>query len=98
MAAWEAAPRGRERNDGFWRRISCGGFSVRIYSAEALRHMGSRNPDATIIMRKIDHLKVFLSVTVAVGAAWAQAPAKEKQVKDQVEWNLFNDSTKTPDA
>jgi hypothetical protein len=50
-------------------------------------------------MRKIDHLiKVFLSVTVVVGAAWAQAPSKEKQVKDQVEWNLFNDSTKTPDA
>src|SRR6266850_3413461 len=46
--------------------------------------------------------KSFVSVTVGAamgaGLALAQAPAKEKQVKDQAEWNLFNDSTKTADA
>jgi len=35
---------------------------------------------------------------MGAGLALAQAPAKEKQVKDQAEWNLFNDSTKTADA
>jgi hypothetical protein len=41
---------------------------------------------------------VTVGAAMGAGLALAQAPAKEKQVKDQVEWNLFNDSTKTADA
>jgi tetratricopeptide (TPR) repeat protein len=42
-------------------------------------------------------LGVSIVAAMGLGTALAQAPVKEKQVKDQAEWNLFNDSTKTAD-
>src|SRR5712692_9329292 len=85
----------RERKNGSWRPISCGGFSVWIYSANALRHMSTiaRMPQSLnrtgIGERQVLNrfAKTFVSVTVgaAMGAslALAQTPAKEKQVQDQ---------------
>jgi hypothetical protein len=43
-------------------------------------------------------LGIAAGAVIGVTSASAQAQPKQKQVKNQTEWNLFNDSTKTADA
>ena len=99
--------------------MSCGGFSVWVYSANAPRLVSSHNARMRRAAQKLNHnkenrgveeshvfnrfAKAFISATVLIGMGMSLAvaqtpPATEKKVKDQAEYDLYNNSTKTTDA